>query len=422
MASPPQQEGRNRDARATPLVKPGATTMRTKVTEIDLLETRTLPELSGFEAAEVLFRKGRDPLGTARIMCTDAMQSREALVNRFSSLPTEKRRPVATDSLPTVSVAVCTRDRSDDLARLLPSIRDQDLVPHEVLVVENGSTGAVEPFVRRHLPDATYLREERVGLDFARNRALWAATGDVLAFLDDDTVADAGWVRAVAEGFAGVPEVGALTGLILPLELETRGQRLFEANGGFGRGFRRRVLPGEEKRLLGLRVPLAAVVIGAGSGCNMALRTGLFRELGGFDEALDTGRPLPGGGDLDALYRVMHAGHHLVYEPRAIVRHRHRQSDAELVTQLTGHHRSFTAFLVKLLLREPGIARVENALFLIWRLSKNGLRLIRRVVGRDPLPATVLARMFASSVVGLGSYHASLRRTARDRSLRADLR
>lgn len=392
-------------------------TMRVKVAEIDLLETATLSGCSGFDAAEVLFRKGRDPLGIARIACAGDELSIDAVTPHFSSMPTKERRTIATDSLPTVSIAVCTRDRSDDLARLLPSIRDQDLAPHEVLVVENGSSGAVEAFVRRHLPNATYLREERVGLDFARNRALWAATGEILAFLDDDTVADPGWVLAMAEGFAGAPEVGAVTGLILPLELETRGQHLFEANGGFGRGFRRRVLPDEERRLLGVRLPLAAVVIGAGSGCNMALRTQLFRDLGGFDEALDTGRPLPGGGDLDAMYRVMRAGHQLVYEPRAMVRHRHRQSEAELIAQLTGHHRSFTAFLVKTLLRDRGLAaRVENLLFLFWRLAKNGLRLIRRFRGQDPLPASILVRMFASSIAGLGSYHASLRRTARDRA------
>ena len=56
----------------------------------------------------------------------------------------------------------------------------------------------------------------------------------------------------------------------------------------------------------------------------MVLRTVAVRELGGFDEALDTGPPLPGGGDLDIWSRLARAGHPLVYEPRLLVFHRHR--------------------------------------------------------------------------------------------------
>ncbi len=388
--------------------------MRIDVSEIDVLAPGAATLSSSTDATEVLFRRGRDPLGSQRIPRgrDDVL---EAALRTFSEVEVEERPVFASDALPTVTVAVCTHDRPDDLARLLPSITRQDH-PHQLVVVENGRVGSTEAVVRRLAPEAVFLREERAGLDFARNRALDAAGGEVLAFLDDDTVADSGWVRAVAEAFAAGPHCGALTGLILPLELESAAQQLFEANGGFGRGFRRRVLPGEQGRLWGIPVPLAAVVIGAGSGCNMALRTQLFRDLGGFDEALDTGRPLPGGGDLDALYRVMRAGHTLVYEPRAMVRHCHRRSKEDLVRQLTGHHRAFTAFLVKTLLEEPGVGKVETAVFLLWRLGKNGLRLARRLVGRDPLPASILARMFVSSIVGLGSYHASLRRTARDRA------
>ena len=111
------------------------------------------------------------------------------------------------------------------------------------------------------------------------------------------------------------------------------------------------------------------------------------------------------------MYRVMRAGHELVYEPRALVRHRHRRSKAELTAQLAGHHKSVSAFLVKAVRTERGRARFSATMFLAWRLAKTPLRLARRMVGRDVLPVSIIARMFAGSVIGLGSYQASRRRT-----------
>jgi GT2 family glycosyltransferase len=225
--------------------------------------------------------------------------------------------------------------------------------------------------------------------------------------MDDDTAADPFWVRSLAESFAAFPQAGAVTGLTLPLKLETEAQAMFEAYGGFARGFARRVLPCDDQRILGRRLPLIAEAIGVGSGCNMAFRSAVLRELNGFDEALDTGAPLPGGGDLDIFYRVLRAGYQFLYEPRAIIRHRHRRSKTGLRRQLAGHYRSVSAFLVKTFGSERGFARISVASFLAWRIAKNGYRLIRSLAGRDVLPITFNAHIFAAGLAGLGSYHAS---------------
>ena len=82
--------------------------------------------------------------------------------------------------------------------------------------------------------------EPRPGLDHARNRAVIETTTDVLAFTDDDVVVDPGWSAAIARAFAEEPQLGALTGLVLPLQLATPAQQLFERLGGFGKGFVRR--------------------------------------------------------------------------------------------------------------------------------------------------------------------------------------
>ena len=55
-----------------------------------------------------------------------------------------------------------------------------------------------------------------------------------------------------------------------------------------------------------------------------------FDRIGAFDPALDVGTPTRGGGDLEMFFRVLKDGYALVYEPRAIVRHRHRRDSLEL--------------------------------------------------------------------------------------------
>ncbi len=81
-----------------------------------------------------------------------------------------------------------------------------------------------------------YVREALLGLDFARNRALHECTNDIVAFLDDDAVADRNWCRTIVRVFSENRQVSVCTGRVLALSLETEAQRLFEANGGFSRG------------------------------------------------------------------------------------------------------------------------------------------------------------------------------------------
>src|SRR5262249_20229741 len=97
-------------------------------------------------------------------------------------------------------------------------------------------------------------------------RALEEATGDVLAYVDDDAVVDRYWLVALTDAARQNPDAGAFTGPVLPYELETTAQIVFERGGGFGRSF-------EWKRwgldAAGVRnYPCNAGMFG--SGCNMA--------------------------------------------------------------------------------------------------------------------------------------------------------
>jgi hypothetical protein len=142
-----------------------------------------------------------------------------------------------------------------------------------------------------------------------------------VAFTDDDVVVDSVWAPALLAAFAAMPRVVCITGLIAPLELETAAQLSLERFANYGKGFIPRVYvidrPPPDQ-------PLFPYTAGHfGSGANMAFRTSELRALGGFDPALGTGTPARGSEDLDICIRVLQAGGELVYEPRAIVWHRH---------------------------------------------------------------------------------------------------
>jgi glycosyltransferase involved in cell wall biosynthesis len=255
---------------------------------------------------------------------------------------------------PTATVAVCTRERPDDLARALAAIRALQPPPDEVLVVDNAPSSPRTREVVERFSGVRYVVEPRRGLNCARNRALREATGDVVAFTDDDAVPEPEWLDALLTNFAE-PRVQCVTGLTLPLELETPAQELFEAHCSFARGFARRVFNGRTDHPL--------LVSRVGAGASMAVRRSLPATAGWFDERLDAGTPTESGGDHEMFTRILSVGHRIVYEPRAVSWHRHRRTAEELVRVVRGYGTGVYAMWTGMLIEhgELGVFR------LAWR-------------------------------------------------------
>lgn len=376
------------------------------------LELERAPEalegLGEAVAAEALVRRGGAPVGWVRLPVEDGRCPAEAIRSALDRLVLPPPRPPAAPAALRVTVAICTRDRSEDLARCLDSLdraRQQDF---EILVVDNApSSEATRELVRRR-GRVRYVREPRPGLDWARNRAIAEATGEVIAFTDDDVEVDPDWVRAIAAPFAD-EAVAAVTGLVLPAELETEAQVLFERYRSFGRGFApRRVAPGAGSSLAH-RHGLAGDY---GTGANMAFRRALFERIGHFDPALDVGTPTRGGGDLEMFFRVLKEGHVLAYEPRAIVRHRHRRSMEALRSQIADHGVSFSAYMVRSALAYPD-ERVAFARLACWWYAKTAFRALWPKAG----PVGALRRLglaeLRGCLVGLTRYPTAKRAAAR---------
>ena len=94
-----------------------------------------------------------------------------------------------------------------------------------------------------------------------------------------------------------------------------------------------------------------------GSGASLAFKTAALRRLGGFAAELGAGTRALGREDLDIFLRLLASGAAIVYEPGAILRHRHLRDDAALRRQLHGYGVGLGVALTKRLLDRPAPAR-----------------------------------------------------------------
>jgi GT2 family glycosyltransferase len=256
---------------------------------------------------------------------------------------------------PHITVVIATCNRPEALRRCLDSVIASDYPSFDVVVVDNAPGSIATPRVvagYEHAPVTVRCVDETTpGLACAHNRALSETDAPIIAFTDDDVVVDPQWLANIAAGFEAVPHVGCVTGMIFPLEIETRTQDLVERSFGFNKGMRRRVhrIGGPDRR--DVLFPYAAGRFG--SGANMAFSTEALRTIGGFDPALGTGTRARGGDDLAAFFDVVAAGFALVYEPNAVIFHAHRRDDAGLARQAFGYGAGLTAYLTKTLVDHP---------------------------------------------------------------------
>lgn len=317
--------------------------------------------------------------------------------------------PRANVPFPSLSVAICTRDRSATLDRCLHSVLPlQQKNGFELLVVDNAPSDDATENLVKELHGVRHVLEPRPGLDFARNRAWMEATGDLIAYLDDDVIVDAGWLSGLQEAWAENSDAAGFTGLVMPLALDTAAQVLFEKRDGFRRGFDKKRFA---KHMRGNPLyPCGAGIFGA--GCNMAFRREVLRAIGGFDEALDTGGPLAGGGDLDIFYRIIRAGHVLVYEPSYMVFHEHRESESALRRQYYSWGLGFMAFVEKSYRNDPP-QRTQFRRLVIWWIGDQVSQLIKALHGKHVLPFSMVCAEFFGGIIGIcGEYSRSRRRIA----------
>ena len=306
----------------------------------------------------------------------------------------------------TLTIAICTRGRPDGVARTLASLEAEKCEGMDVVVIDNAPTDDRTRQIVARMPWVRYDVEPTPGLDRARNRALHFATGDVVAFADDDVIVDSGWCAAVRCVFDDNPDLTLMTGLVEPDAMNTQAQRWFEAYGGFGRGYVPRWIhaPGASSRAIAF--PLANTGQ-FGTGANLAIRRNHALRLGGFDSALDVGTPTKGGGDLEMMFRVLKANGLLCYAPSASVRHTHRLTWDELASQIESWGSGMAAHLTRTARAHPE-ERLSVAALRAWLYASWFARRLATSYVRTPFPRTLIVREIRGSFAGSRLYsHAS---------------
>jgi GT2 family glycosyltransferase len=222
-----------------------------------------------------------------------------------------------------------------------------------VIVVDNDpvTDNTAKLVSQRAKPGVRYVREELRGLAAAHNCGLTLAEGEIVAFTDDDVIVDRHWLTEIARAFEIDANVACVTGLIMAAELQTHAQVLLESHGGFGKGFEQRVVDLGNHRPANPLFPFTTGQLG--SGANMSFRRDKLRELGGFDPAIGAGTVARGGDDLAAFFTVIASGLSLVYQPSALVWHRHRQDFGSLRRQAYGYGVGLGAYLTSALAHHP---------------------------------------------------------------------
>jgi len=215
-----------------------------------------------------------------------------------------------------VSVIVCTRNRSEALARLLEQL-EHLVVPGglrwELIVVDNASTDDTASLLasRRTSLPMRVLHERVPGLSRARNAGIAASRGDLLLFTDDDCLPDAHWLATIHEEFTRAPSLDVLGGRV----------ELFDP-----RDRPTTTRTSRERREISAAINLDGVI-----GCNLSVRRSALAAIGPFDVGLGGGTGAGAGEDVDFVYRSLCAGLRVEYSPDALVYHNHgRRTDAQI--------------------------------------------------------------------------------------------
>lgn len=208
---------------------------------------------------------------------------------------------------PEVGVAIATRDRPDSLRRCLESLASGTVLPAEVVVADQSSgprTRHVLAEMGSRLP-LSWVDGGAHGLAGAQNTAFRHGSAPVVAVIDDDCVADAGWIAKLGHRFTADQGLALVAGRVLPLA--PAGERTEPVSSRTAT---------ERRELRGRAMPWLV-----GSGNNFAVRREWFEKVGGCDVRLGPGTPGQGALDMDLFYRILRGGGRASYEPQALVHH-----------------------------------------------------------------------------------------------------
>jgi glucosyl-dolichyl phosphate glucuronosyltransferase len=231
-----------------------------------------------------------------------------------------------------VSVVICAYNRAHLLQLCIDSLHALDFPKEkfEVVVVDNNSTdntGAVCAGISQRYPSLNfrYLKEMQQGVGYTRTRGAREATGELIAYIDDDCLAEPDWLSKIVAFYNEHPEAMSTGGRIIP-------KYLAPMAGWFGKYFWGLVgnydLGQKIFRMQGVRYP---------SGANMHFRKKAFEQYGYFDGALGRSGKSLVAGEEKAMYLKLIAGNEAVYYLPHVIVHHHVEANKFDVNYVRRH-------------------------------------------------------------------------------------
>ena len=234
----------------------------------------------------------------------------EAVQEAFADVPFAPSLP-----WPRISVVVCTYNGARTIRDCFEGLRRLAYPDYEVIVVDDGSTDETAAIARQY--DCRLIRTENRGLASARNTGLNAATGEIVAYLDDDAYPDPHWLTYLAARFLSTSHAAVGGPNLAPPGDGPIAECVARAPGG----------------------PVHVLLTDSEAehipGCNMAFRKACLEAIGGFDPQFRTA-----GDDVDACWRLQERGSTLGFSAAAMVWHHRRNSVRTYWKQQIGYGRA----------------------------------------------------------------------------------
>lgn len=267
-----------------------------------------------FSYTDEWFRSGQD-VASWQFGLVDK-ERRERPAARLLQPPDEPTMP------PFISVIVCTHNGSATLQPCLASLQKLHYPRFEILVIDDGSTQDIASLTAA-FPQVRYLHQAHAGLSVARNFGAAQALGEILAYTDDDCLADEDWLTHLAAGF-DKPEWVACGGPNIPPAPRNVTECIVAA------------APGAPAHVM-LNDTEAEHL----PGCNLAIRKSALEAIGGFRPQYRTA-----GDDVDVCWRLRERGGRLRFLPAAMVWHHRRRTFRAYFRQQRGYGKA-EALLMK---------------------------------------------------------------------------